>query len=357
MSVHVNTSGTWRDITGLSVRNSGTWRNSSAYVRSGGVWRDVGPSQDATWAGITNPDNQVAWSGATTLNTAQQSVLSWPANQRYFRAYIYGAGGGNSNGGQGAQGGYSVLYLAKSSVYDGVVLVVGAAGDFGNPTGPHTMTCSGIGTCNQNFTGYNPRSIGGRPGKYPAPHNWASSGGGFSGVFINDNNTTSPAGFKYWYCTPVGIAGGGGGGQAYSSNGRAGGGYSIPNAVHYQSPPAAFNSSNVVDINFTTGYGIDGNTQCYTDCALGLSYPTHPYLRAPQDNCGGGFAAGSSCQGGTGFIYGKDGINLNTLGFNRNAATLEKLNTGNLVHPNSFTQYGGGMGNQTTGRIIYSWGT
>lgn len=359
MAINVKNSGVWRDVSGLSVKSGGVWRGSTGYVKSGGVWRDVGPSSGTTWDGITNPENQISWGTSTTLNNPQQLILSWPAGQDYFKAQIYGAGGGRSNGGRGAAGGYATLYLAKPSA-EGLVLVVGHGGHYGTPGGPNTRQCSGKGNCTfATYGNQTNREMGGRPGTGRSPHNWGSTGGGFSGVFINDNNTTSAQGYKYWFCTPVAIAGGGGGGQAYNSTAREGGGYSIARSVHYQSPPAAFNSSNVVDINFVSQYGIDGQSECYSDCALGLSYPQHPYLRNNDGNTAGGFASGSNCQGGTGFIYGEDNIDLTSIagGFDRNAATLQTLNNANHVHVNSAHANGGGMGVETNGRMIYQFGS
>lgn len=360
MPAYVKDSGSWKETNALSVKDSGSWKTTNtAYVKDAGTWKEFGATA-VSWGNIANPENEVSWSGATTLNNAQASALSWPAGANYFKAYIYGAGGGNSNGGQGAAGGYSVLYLARASTLatSGLVIVVGAPGQYGTPGGPYTRNCPATGTCASPYTQgtVTGRDFGGRPGTPQSPHNWGSIGGGFSGVFINDNNTTSAQGYNYFYCTPVAIAGGGGGGQAYNSTARAGGGYSVAASVHYQSPPAAFNSLNVIDINLTSSFGTDGNSECFNNCVFS-TYPVHPYLRNTDGNTAGGFASGSNCQGGTGFIYGEDGVHLSALGFNRNSDTLSDLTDNAAVHPNSYTQNGGGMGNSTTGRVIYHWGS
>lgn len=361
MTAYVNDSGSWKQVTNMHIKDGGTWKEVVvASVKDADVWKEVhnlGP-----WPGITDPENQVSWSASTTLSNPQSTVLTWPSDKRFFKAYIYGAGGGNSNGGQGAEGGYSVLYLGKGGLIGNtynLVAVVGDPGQYGNPGGPYTRNCAATGNCSSPYTygTQSSRGFGGRPGTGQGPHNWGSTGGGFSGVFINDNNTTSSKGYNYFYCTPVAIAGGGGGGQAYGSNARAGGGYSIAASVHYQSPPAAFNSLDVIDLNFQNGnFGTDGDTQCFSSCVFS-TYPVHPYLRNEDGNTGGGFASGSSCQGGTGFIYGKDGVHLSALGFNRNSGTLSDLTNLGSVHPNSFTQNGGGSANSTAGRIVYHWGT
>ena len=361
MTAYVKDSGSWKEATSIHVKDSGTWKEvSPGYVKDSGTWKEFGSSAPA-WGNITNPENEVNWSSATTLTNAQASSLSWPSGATYFKAYIYGAGGGNSNGGQGAAGGYTKLYLAKGDVVGntkGLVVVVGDPGQYGTPGGPHTRSCGNQGNCNgQNYGNQSARGFGGRPGVGQSPHNWGSVGGGFSGVFVNDNNTTSAQGYNYFYCTPVAIAGGGGGGQAYNSNARTGGGFSIAASVHYQSPPAAFDSLDVQDINLdTSGFGTDGNTECFSSCVFG-SYPIHPYLRNQDGNTAGGFASGSSAQGGTGFVYADDGVHLSTLGFNRNSGTLSDLTDKTLVHADSATSNGGGMAVQTAGKIVYHWGT
>lgn len=354
MATYVKDSGAWKDAS-VSVKDSGVWKESPPIVNDNGTWKPTASSVD--WGNISSPANQVSWSGETTLSTPGQYLISWPAGVNYFRARIYGAGGGNSNGGQGASGGYSTLYLARggSALQGGLVLVVGDPGQFGNPGGPYTRYCSG-GTDCSNYGNMTSRGFGGRPGTSRTPHNWGSTGGGFSGVFINDNNTTSPQGYKYWYCTPVAISGGGGGGQAYNTQAKAGGGHSIPSSSHYQAPPAAFNANQVLDINYTTNFGVDGNSQCYNACVFGSGKNFHPYLRSKDGNCAGGFAAGAESLGGAGFIYGQNGVHLAQKGFNRNTETLEELTENSLVHGTSSTQYSGGSGKGSNGSIRYSWG-
>lgn len=363
MTLHVKDGGTWREVNECHVKDGGNWKEAVVvYTKDSGAWRTALDNLIVGWGNITNPENEISWSGATTLNTAGQYSLTWPGSTNAFKAVIKGAGGGNSNGGQGAAGGSTTLYLAKGT-FD-LLAVVGDAGQYGNPAGPYNRNCGNtIGNCaDNNNEQIDARGFGGRPGRGFSPHNWGSSGGGFSGIFIDDNNTTSPQGYRYFYCTPVAIAGGGGGGQAYNINANAGGGHSLGQSTHYFTRATAYTALDVEDINFTYAIDIDSNTGCYSGCRLTHtgSENINLYLR-PFDGTGGaGFASagGPGAQGGAGFVYGLNGVHLSALGYSRNPGTLAELDAGNgLVHPNSSTTSGNGSAVQVAGQITYYWGT
>jgi hypothetical protein len=366
---YIKDGGNWKQVSEIHVKDGGTWKEvATGSVKDSGVWKEfhnLGP-----WGAYPDPEN-VSWSAGTTVSNPQQTSLSWPSGKNAFKAVIKGAGGGNSNGGQGASGGKTTLYLAKGTITNNLLLVVGDAGQYGNPAGPYDRVCgTTIGTCNDTYNDQiDERGIGGRPGRGFAPHNWGSSGGGFSGVFIDDNNTTSPQGYRYFYCTPVAIAGGGGGGAAYSIQGQTGGGHSITQGTHYFTRSVPFTATDVEDINFTYGIDIDSNTGCYSPCRIdtpsgGVGHLTQLYLR-PFDGTGGaGFASSPYGQGGAGMVYGLNGVHLSELGFNRNASTLTKLTNELLVSPSSSTENGTGSlgagqnsGTAVPGEITYYWGT
>lgn len=372
MATHIKDGGQWKEVSNIHIKDGNTWKESaSSYVKDSGVWKEFHTL--GAWAG-SDPENTVSWSAGTTISNPQQTSVSWPSGKNVFKAVIKGAGGGNSNGGQGAAGGKTTLYLAKGTLTNNLLLVVGKAGHYGTPTGPYDRSCgTTIGNCNDTTDNQsNPREMGGRPGNGRSPHNWGSTGGGFSGVFIDDNNTTSPQGYRYFYCTPVAIAGGGGGGQAYNIQGKTGGGHSIAQSTHYFTRSPAYTADEVQDINFTFDVDIDSNTGCYSGCRIdtentSVAYQTNLYLRAWDGSGGAGFASAGSpgAQGGAGFLYGLNGVHLSELGFNRNSSTLSKLTDEILVHGNSSTENGtgspgpgqGGNYPATDGEITYYWGT
>ncbi len=133
---------------------------------------------------------------------SQQSVVV-PSGYTNCTAYIIGAGGGqgiysNVVGASGS-GGYTEVTF---SVTTGESLKI-RVGEGGYP--PQKSATPG------NNHGGDEAYPGGGNGAWG--DTWCAGGGGYSGVFRNDD-------------TPIGIAGGGGGGSGYSTNGGAGGGSS-----------------------------------------------------------------------------------------------------------------------------------
>lgn len=373
MAAFIKDGGVWKEVTDPSIKDAGTWKDvQEGHIKDSGTWKEWHTaSSAASWVGINDPNNQVSWGGSTTVNGPNVTYLSWPAGSNYFKATLYGAGGGNSNGGQGASGGTSVVYLAKGNVVGsstGLILVCGKEGHYGNPTNNQQRDCrytsngGDVGNCtNGNWSGLggnnsNTRVIGGPGTSGTSGHNWGSGGGGFAAVFVDDNNFTSPQGYRYFKSTPVAIAGGGGGGQAYNTNAKVGGGINISASNHYQSPPSSFTANDVVNINFGTSLSTDGNGQCYSLCRFGNGPNHHPFLAAPDGNCGGGFAAGSYSQGGSGFVYGQNGVHLSSNGYTLNSLTITDLSNNSLIHSSSGTSSGGGRGVGSPGRIIYQFG-
>jgi hypothetical protein len=366
MPLHVKDGGTWRSVNQVYAKDGNTWREATRfYAKSSGTWRTVLDNYITGWGNVTNAENEVTWSSGTTINQPGQHTLAWPSGKNVFKATMKGAGGGNSNGGQGAAGGSTTLYLAQGS-FD-LLAVVGRAGEYGNPAGPYNRVCgNNIGNCSDNnHNNTNAREHGGRPGTGGSPHNWGSTGGGLSGIFLDDNNTTSPQGYRWFYCTPVAIAGGGGGGQAYNIHAQSGGGHSITQSTHYFTRSPAYTADEVIDINFTSDMDIDSNTGCYSGCRISPytnSENMNPYLRAFDGSGGAGFASagGPGAQGGTGMVYGLNSVHLSTLGYTRNPSSLTELSNAGpsgLVSPNSSTSNGNGSAQGVDGQVVYYWGT
>ena len=368
MPLHVKDGGTWRTVNQVYAKDGNTWREATRfYAKSSGTWRQVMDNYITGWGNVTNAENEVTWSSGTTINQPGQHALSWPSGKNVFKATMKGAGGGNSNGGQGAAGGSTTLYLAKGS-FD-ILAVVGKAGHYGTPNGPYDRVCgNNIGNCSDNnHNNTNAREHGGRPGTGGSPHNWGSTGGGLSGIFLDDNNTTSPQGYRWFYCTPVAIAGGGGGGQAYNIHAQSGGGHSITQSTHYFTRSSAYTADEVIDINFTSDMDIDSQTGCYSGCRISPyenDQDKNPYLRAFDGSGGAGFASagGPGAQGGAGMVYGLNSVHLSTLGYTRNPSSLTELSNagaGNygLVSPNSSTSNGNGSSQGSDGQVVYYWGS
>ncbi len=103
MTLHINDSGTWRDITAVSVNDAGTWRSiQEIYVNDSGTWRSVfvsdvisisdyiaycetsvpGPSATATYR--LESDGDI---GATEANNTVNDVGDWITPQTNMANY------------------------------------------------------------------------------------------------------------------------------------------------------------------------------------------------------------------------------------------------------------------------------
>lgn len=274
-----------------SSGRSGIWLPEAVRRRVGaGQWKD--PLRE--W-GATAPGS-VTWTLTHSLTSPGETLIQPAAQYNAVLVRAYGGGGSASfdNGGNGGGGGYVEAYFTLNPALRDFLAVVGAAGAQAQNGSSYTRLSEDMTSASV----YGPRAFGGGGGPTTQAMGgggqyWGGGGGGLSGVFWADSAQTSSQGARYFYCTPIAIAGGGGGGQSYTKNGGTGGSTSGvgPNSGGIRA------GQTIEDATFTRGTDALSGSVRYTAANL--------YLRGQDNSGGGGFAGGTANAGGSSFVWGR----------------------------------------------------
>jgi hypothetical protein len=292
--------------------------------RSADTWKD--PLRE--W-GTVNPTT-VAWTLTHTLTSAGETLIQPAAQYNVVLVRAWGAGGSASSdrGGNGGGGGYVQVYFTLNPGLSNFLAVVGQAGHSAQNGSSYTRLLENY---SPNSTS-GPRAFGG--GGAPSTiamgggaQYWGGGGGGLSGVFWADSTLTSTQGSRYYFCTPIAIAGGGAGGSSYERH-AAQGGYradgNSPQDISYTRGTDALSTAQFASVR----YGDLGNM----------------YLRAPDGVAGGGFAGGyyngSYTLGGSSFIWGRTATAPAGIGQSSTRALLDPFP--NIIHSTSSAPASGG---------------
>ena len=281
-------------------------------------WRSTSPSS-------------VSWTLTNTLSSQGETLIQPASQYNVAKLLIWGGGGSASfeSGGNGGAGGYTEVYFTLSPTLRNFLAVVGGAGAQAQNATAYTRLQEN-GTPHGDLLG--PRSFGnGGPPSTQAlgggAQLWAGGGGGLSGVFWADSVLTSTNGSKFFYCTPIAIAGGGGGGTSYNRHAWGGG-------LRETFPTAE-------DVTYTRGTDAQSTSQ-FANVRYGTNQ--NLYLRAydgvdgVNGNVGGGYVGGyndgTSKHGGASFVW----SSITTPPIGVGVVDTRSLLTSfpGFIHPNSY---------------------
>ena len=273
--------------------------------------------------GSTSPSS-VSWTLTNTLSSQGETLIQPAPQYNVAKVLIWGGGGSASfdNGGNGGAGGYSEVYFTLSPILRNFLAVVGGSGaQAQNATAYTRLQENG-----SPYNAYGPRSFGnGGPPTTQAMGGgaqlWGGGGGGLSGVFWADSVLTSTNNVRYFYCTPIAIAGGGGGGASYTRSARAGGLRStLPTPV---------------DLTYTRGTDAQSTSQ-FANVRYGSE--VNLYLRASESNVGGGYVGGfydgTRNVGGASFVWGSSSIPPIGVGVESTRSLLNSFS--GFIHSSSY---------------------